>query len=145
MELNELHAHPEVVLQILIANPEGAILMVQRPSGQWQFVGGRLNKGESWEAALRREIFEETAIREVEILSVMAVDNWTWEGIPQFGVFFTGRTEATAVTLSKDHVAFRWVSREDEFQTDDFFHFSLQVMLGRALRGEVDFQFLPRS
>jgi 8-oxo-dGTP diphosphatase len=130
----------EIVLQALIANPEGRILMVQRPVGKWQFVGGRVNAGENWLEALRREVHEETAITELEIISVMTVDNWLWEGVPEFGVYFFCRTNVSEVTLSDEHLGCRWLSGQDDLTGIDFFHPSLEILLRRALAGDVGFQ-----
>ena len=44
----------------------GSLLLFKRKinpaAGQWWFVGGRINKGESFEEALRREVKEETGL-----------------------------------------------------------------------------------
>jgi ADP-ribose pyrophosphatase YjhB (NUDIX family) len=44
----------------------GALLLLKRKNnpaaGQWWFVGGRINKGESFEQTLRREVKEETGL-----------------------------------------------------------------------------------
>ncbi|MFH2055301.1 MAG: NUDIX domain-containing protein [bacterium] len=135
-----MHAMMEIVLQILLLNDEGAVLMLQRPSGQWQFVGGRVNDDESWQQALRREIEEEVGVSSFEIDSIMALDNWVWEGVPQFGVFLAGRLGDQEIRLSEDHCAFRWLESAAELETSDFFHPSLQVLLARALRGELHYQ-----
>ena len=50
---------------------QGKLLITQRPAGGhlaglWEFPGGKLEPGETWEAALRRELKEELAI-EVEV------------------------------------------------------------------------------
>lgn len=55
---------------------DGKILLLRRNNppvqGQWWFPGGRLRKGESFEAALRREVKEETglAIKPVKFIGV---------------------------------------------------------------------------
>jgi 8-oxo-dGTP diphosphatase len=44
----------------------GSLLLLKRKknpaAGQWWFVGGRINKGESFEETLRREVKEETGL-----------------------------------------------------------------------------------
>jgi ADP-ribose pyrophosphatase YjhB (NUDIX family) len=45
---------------------DGSLLLLKRKinpaAGQWWFVGGRINKGESFEQTLRREVEEETGL-----------------------------------------------------------------------------------
>lgn len=134
------HALMEIVLQALIANERGEILMLRRPSGKWQFVGGRVNQGESWSEGLNREIREETGIVDIEILSVMSVDNWLWESVPEFGVYFYCRTDLKEVNLSEEHIEYCWVSKEDNLARFDYFHPSLRVLLERALNGDTTFK-----
>jgi 8-oxo-dGTP diphosphatase len=56
----------DVAVGVLI-NPEGEFLLTSRPEGKvyaghWEFPGGKLEAGESVEAALRRELHEELGI-----------------------------------------------------------------------------------
>jgi 8-oxo-dGTP diphosphatase len=56
----------DVAVGVLI-NPEGEFLLTSRPAGKvyagyWEFPGGKLEAGESVEAALRRELHEELGI-----------------------------------------------------------------------------------
>lgn len=137
-----MHAMMEIVLSILLRNEEGEVLMLQMPSGQWQYAGGRVNQGESWFDGLRREIAEEIGCSDFEVESVISIDNWVWEGMPQFGVFFVGRLHETTIKLSEDHLAYKWLKSADELATPDFFHPSLQLLLARVLRGELHYQAL---
>jgi len=72
------------VVAALIAH-EGKILITQRPAGKayggfWEFPGGKIEDGESPEAALERELREELGIRTVTgaILDAAAhtADGW---------------------------------------------------------------------
>jgi 8-oxo-dGTP diphosphatase len=61
--LNKLTSVSVAVLQ----HPDGTFLMAQRPEGKayagyWEFPGGKVEAGETPEAALRRELFEELGI-----------------------------------------------------------------------------------
>ena len=56
----------DVAVGVLI-NPQGEFLLTSRPEGKvyagyWEFPGGKLEPGESVEAALRRELHEELGI-----------------------------------------------------------------------------------
>jgi 8-oxo-dGTP diphosphatase len=64
----------EVAVGVLV-QPDGRYLLAQRPAGKpyegyWEFPGGKLEVGESVEAALSRELHEELGIR------VTACERW---------------------------------------------------------------------
>jgi len=67
----------DVAVGVLI-NPQGEFLLTSRPEGKvyagyWEFPGGKLEAGESVEAALRRELIEEIGIE------IGAVQPWKVE------------------------------------------------------------------
>lgn len=59
---------PEItVVAAIIYNSQNQILITKRPAhlhlaGMWEFPGGKVKNGESFECALEREISEETAL-----------------------------------------------------------------------------------
>ncbi|MGL5017068.1 MAG: (deoxy)nucleoside triphosphate pyrophosphohydrolase [Luteolibacter sp.] len=66
----------------VIQNPEGAYLACLRPAGKhlgglWEFPGGKVDPGESPEAALVRELAEELAVQ-VEVLSPLTPVVWNY-------------------------------------------------------------------
>lgn len=66
LSANHSRQHLDVVAAIII-NVSGQILVAQRAlhkfqGGLWEFPGGKVEAGESLEAALKREIFEELGI-----------------------------------------------------------------------------------
>ncbi|GIX35869.1 MAG: hypothetical protein KatS3mg126_1648 [Lysobacteraceae bacterium] len=89
-----------VVAGVLVA-ADGRVLLAQRPSGRhagrWEFPGGKVEGGESAEAALRRELAEELgiAIGSADWLidlpfagergpwSMTVFEVRTWQGVPQ--------------------------------------------------------------
>jgi 8-oxo-dGTP diphosphatase len=60
-----------LVAACALIDTDGRILMCQRPvgkshAGKWEFPGGKIEKGETPEQALRRELWEELAIEPCE-------------------------------------------------------------------------------
>jgi 8-oxo-dGTP diphosphatase len=56
------------VVAALIYDSQGRVLITERPAGKtlagcWEFPGGKVEQGESGEAALRRELLEELGVR----------------------------------------------------------------------------------
>jgi dATP pyrophosphohydrolase len=121
---------PESVL-IVIHTQAGEFLLLERrrPSGFWQSVTGSLEWGEFADAAARREVVEETGIKQGVLINLQ----WTqvYEILPAFGkVYAPGVTlnlehafslrlpDRAPVTLSEaEHVRYRWVSGNEALQT----------------------------
>ncbi|MDX9720393.1 MAG: (deoxy)nucleoside triphosphate pyrophosphohydrolase [Myxococcota bacterium] len=57
----------------------GRVFAAQRCSGKWEFPGGKVEPGESPQAALRRELREELSV-EVQVLSFLGVCEQALEG-----------------------------------------------------------------
>jgi dihydroneopterin triphosphate diphosphatase len=88
---------PESVL-IVIYTAGGEFLLLERrkPAGFWQSVTGSLKWGEMADAAARRELIEETGIRQGHLRNLQ----WTqvYEILPAFG-----KTYAPGVTRNLEH------------------------------------------
>ena len=72
----EVNHPPLATVGALIYNPAGEVLMVRTDkwSGLWGIPGGKIKWGETSEAALRREILEETALEVGPIKFVLVQD-----------------------------------------------------------------------
>jgi len=60
-------AHIVLVSAVALVDPDGRVLLAQRPAGKpmaglWEFPGGKVNPGETPETALIRELAEELGI-----------------------------------------------------------------------------------
>jgi len=69
-------AHPIATVGALITNQRGEVLMIRthKWSSRWGIPGGKIKRGETSEAALRREIREETSLELEGIEFVMVQD-----------------------------------------------------------------------
>ena len=103
------------VVAAIIHDDEGRIFATQRGYGEWkdwwEFPGGKMESGETPEAALRREIWEEL---ETRIIVGKAVQTVEWD-YPQFHLTmhcYLCSVESGALTL-KEHEAARWLPKDD--------------------------------
>jgi dihydroneopterin triphosphate diphosphatase len=118
-----------VLIVIYTDGGEFLLLERRRPPGFWQSVTGSLEWGEAADDAARRELAEETGIRQGVLVNLQ----WTqvYEILPAFGkVYAAGITRnlehafslrlphRVPVTLSEtEHVGFRWVPGADAVET----------------------------
>lgn len=110
---------PIVTVGALIFNAQGECLMVRTPkwNRSWGIPGGKVRYGEAMEAALVREIKEETGLDVHDIRFVIAQDCIE---TPEFYrpehfllLNFACRTNGTAVCLNEELEDFRWLSPKD--------------------------------
>jgi 8-oxo-dGTP diphosphatase len=99
---------------------DGKALMVKRAdddeigSGRWEFSGGKLEFGESPEAALRREFLEETGLC-VEVGKLLYVTSFKTDPSRQVILiaYLCDCDDCHAVTLSDEHSDYMWASRAE--------------------------------
>jgi len=99
---------------------DGKILVVREASayndgtstGNYVVVGGRIEPGEHYEDALRREVKEEVGL-DIEIIKPFTVDEWfpnvkgeQWHIV---AIFFECVPTSDVITLGPDHDDFKWV------------------------------------
>jgi len=89
-------------------------LLLNYPSKHWDFVKGKMEKGETPHETAIRETKEETGISEVEFIDgfeeeieyYFYADN---QEIHKKVIFFLGKTQTTEITLSHEHLDFIWL------------------------------------
>jgi 8-oxo-dGTP diphosphatase len=120
---------------------DGKYLLLQRAAtkdfaaGQWECITGRLEQGESFEQAVRREVREELGLA-VHIECVLGTTHfYRGESLPEYemvGVHYgCSLDDLTGMHLSAEHCAAQWVTAE---QAQAFFpagHW-LQALIARA-------------
>ena len=103
----------DLVSGILPVREDGRMLLLQRPTGTWDPPAGRLSTGETFEEGAVRELYEETGLL-VAPQRILA----TWVGEAPSGnllaaVTYIGRTRGREISLSHEHLGYRWVTLEE--------------------------------
>ncbi len=110
----------EVVAALIRSN--GRFLICRRPENKargllWEFVGGKVEKGESKEEALIRECFEELSIR-IEVNDIYFEVTHRYPDIEIHLTLFNAVIVSGEITLN-EHAGARWIT-PDEIEMFDF-------------------------
>lgn len=99
--------------------PSGRVfLLLNYPSGHWDFVKGNIENGETLRQTVIREIKEETCIVDVEFVNGFEDKieyHYRQDGniVHKEVVFFLAKTKTTDVKISHEHLGFMWLSFND--------------------------------
>lgn len=121
----------QIAAKSLILNTVGQVLILRESSisvhdtntnsGRYQLSGGRVEPGEAFEDALRRETREETGL-EVEPLYPIYQGEWrpVIKGKPHqiIALFVVCRALSSEVVLSPEHDDFQWIEPAQRHQYD---------------------------
>lgn len=98
-------------------------LLLHYRAGHWDFPKGHIEKGESEEDALRREVFEETGIRDLKLIpGFRKTIKYFFKARPdkrekirgkdtilKLVVFYLAETKTKKVKISFEHVGYKWL------------------------------------
>jgi len=95
-------------------NEKILFLLLHYPSGHWDFVKGKMEKGELEKETAIRETEEETGITDVKFLDNFEEwiqYNFQFEGelVNKKVVFFLGETKTKEVKISHEHLNYTWM------------------------------------
>ena len=95
-------------------NEKILFLLLHYPSGHWDFVKGKMEKGESTHQTAIRETKEETGINDVKFLDNFEEwiqYNFQFEGelVNKKVVFFLGETKTKEIKISHEHLNYTWM------------------------------------
>lgn len=114
----------EVKVSGIIVECRGKILLLKRHSkdshaGKWGLPGGSVNNSETYEAAAKRELKEETGL-EVNDLEEIGFHNYEEPGLYiHYMVFRLKFRDRPVIVLSDEHSEYLWVSYDAALQMDD--------------------------
>ncbi|MGN6710262.1 NUDIX hydrolase [Anaerocolumna jejuensis] len=97
----------------LVINDENEILLLKSPDRGWEYPGGMVESGETFQETIIREVLEETGV-EVEILSFAGVSINIERNIVNMD--FICRYKKGDLKTSDESLALKWVKKEDAFE-----------------------------
>ena len=106
---------------LLLHHQEHENKRVSKPvAGHWSFAKGHIEKGETTEETVRREVREETGITKLEFIpgfkqTIRYFVNYNGEKRLKFVAFFLARTTQEKVIISHEHQGFSWLPYEQAY------------------------------
>jgi len=100
-------------------------LLLHYPSGHWDFVKGKMEKGESIHETAIRETKEETGITDVTFLDDFEERieyNFQYQGesVHKKVIFFLAETNTKDVEISHEHLDYTWVDYNTAMEKTTF-------------------------
>ena len=102
----------KVSVAALVTNEEGKILMVNSPWRGWEYPGGLIEPGETFEQALHREVREEAGV-EIEITGFVGICKNV--GMDIVNIDFTAKYAGGELTTSEESTEVIWATPEEAF------------------------------
>ncbi len=100
-------------------------LLLHYPSGHWDFVKGKMEKGESTHETAIREAQEETGITDITFLENF--EEWIKYDFQHQGelihkkvVFFLAKTKTKEVMISHEHLDYTWMDYNTSMEKTTF-------------------------
>jgi 8-oxo-dGTP pyrophosphatase MutT (NUDIX family) len=107
---------------VCMEKPDGnRFLLLNYPTGHWDFVKGKIERGETLHQTAVRETKEETGISDLEFVEGFEEKinyNFQFEGelIQKEVVFFLAKTKTHAVNVSHEHLDYTWLDYENALE-----------------------------
>ena len=106
-----------VSVAALVTNEKGEILLVNSPWRGWEYPGGLIEPGESFEAALKREVYEEAGVQ-IEITGFVGICKNVERNI--VNIDFTARYAGGTLTTSEESTEVGWFTPEQAMEIITF-------------------------
>jgi 8-oxo-dGTP pyrophosphatase MutT (NUDIX family) len=84
----------------------------------WDFPKGHIEKGEKEIETVKREVEEETGLKDIELIEgfksgIRYFFKFQGENILKFVTFYLAETKEKKVKISKEHIGFEWLPYEE--------------------------------
>jgi len=101
---------------------QAVFLLLQKPSGKWDFPKGNIEKGEPTLQTVEREVAEETGVVKIEILpdfkeTIKVFYRFEGEFVRKWIAFFLAETSQAKIRISFEHQDFAWMPFEQAVKT----------------------------
>ena len=106
-----------VSVAALVTNQNGDILLVKSPWRGWEYPGGLIEPGETFQEALKREVREEAGV-EIEITGFIGICKNVGKNI--VNIDFTARYLSGNLTTSDESTEVIWATPEKAFELVTF-------------------------
>ncbi len=106
-----------VSVAALVSNDEGDVLLIKSPLRGWEYPGGMVEPGETFQEALLREVKEETGVT-VEIMGFIGICKNVEKDI--VNIDFSCRYIDGELKISEESPEVCWVKREDALEMITF-------------------------
>ncbi len=106
-------------------NSKILFLLLHYPSGHWDFVKGKMEKGESTHETAIREAKEESGITDITFLEnfeewIKYDFQYQGELVHKKVVFFLAETKTKEVTISHEHLDYTWMDYNTSMEKTTF-------------------------
>ncbi len=107
-----------LAVRALVLDEQGRCLLLRRSNvckhfvGRWEWSGGKVDDGETFDAAVRREVREETGL-EIEPTGVVGAYGLEVEAVRVAVLCLATKLVGGALRLSEEHDAHAWVLMAD--------------------------------
>lgn len=108
-----------------VFNAEGQLLLVEHlfhPNTPWGLPGGGMNRGETPDQTVRRELLEETALRVEIVRPLLIAESHIWRHHLDVGYLCRLEPPDQAVRLSRELLAYRWFAPHEPLPPLSTFH-----------------------
>lgn len=83
----------------------------------WDFPKGHIEKGEKLEEAAKREIEEETGLKDIKFIegfkeTIKYFFRWEGKNVLKFVTFFLAETKTKDIQISFEHIGYQWLPFE---------------------------------
>lgn len=106
-----------VSVAALVTNDKGEILLVNSPWRGWEYPGGLIEPGETFQEALKREVREEAGV-EIEITGFVGICKNVGKDI--VNIDFTAKYISGNLTTSEESTEVTWATPEDAMELITF-------------------------